>query len=93
MNTSTITELDSVARISGKRRYRVGGWELEYTPDRPRTLWAIPEGLKEFRQCSSCIYYGEDFTPPMAWDLPIPPKYVRVAALKIMRELAKEGDQ
>jgi hypothetical protein len=56
-------------------------------------VWAIPEGLKEFRQATSGIYYGEDSTPPMAWDLPIPPKYVRTAALSIMRELAKEGEQ
>lgn len=75
------------------RRYRVGGWALEWSPNHPRTVWAIPEGLKEFRQSSSGIYYGEDSTPPMAWDLPTPPKYVRTAALSIMRELAKEGNR
>jgi hypothetical protein len=76
-----------------RRRYRVGGWVLEWSPDRPRTLWAIPEGLKEFRQASGGIYYGEDSTPPMGWDLPTPPKYVRTAAVSIMRELAKGCDQ
>jgi hypothetical protein len=76
-----------------RRRYRVGGWDLEYNPEHPSTLWAIPEHLKEFRQASGGIYYGEDSTPPMGWDLPIPPKYVRTAAVLIMRGLAKEGDQ
>ena len=70
-----------------RRRYRVGGWELEWSPEHPRTVWAIPEHLKEFRQCSGGIYYGEDSTPPMGWDLPTPPKYVRTAALSIMRGL------
>ena len=72
------------------RRYRVGGWALEWSPNHPRTVWAIPEGLKEFRQSSSGIYYGEDSTPPMAWDLPTPPKYVRTAALSIMRGLHQD---
>jgi hypothetical protein len=76
-----------------RRRYRVGNWVLEHSTRHPLTVWAIPEGLKEFRQASSGIYYGEDSTQPMGWDLPIPPKYVRQAALSIMRELAKEGDQ
>jgi hypothetical protein len=75
------------------RRYRIGAWVLEWSQDHPRTLWAIPEGLKEFRQASGGIYYGEDSTPPMAWDLPTPPAYVRKAAVLIMQGLAKEGDQ
>jgi hypothetical protein len=75
------------------RRYRVRGWVLEHSTAHPATLWAIPEHLKEFRQCSGGIYYGEDSTPPMGWDLPIPPKYVRTAAVSIMRELAKGCEQ
>jgi hypothetical protein len=73
------------------RRYRVGGWVLEWSQDHPHTLWAIPEGLKEFRQASGGIYYGEDSTPPMAWDLPTPPQYVRKAAVLIMQGLHKDG--
>jgi uncharacterized protein involved in propanediol utilization len=39
--------------------------------------------------CDHCgeVIQGEDSTPPMAWDLPTPPKYVRTAALSIMRGL------
>jgi hypothetical protein len=74
-----------------RRRYRVGNWELEWSPDHPRTVWAIPEHLEPWVNSSSGIYYGEDSTPPMAWDLPIPPKYVRTAALSIMRGLHQDG--
>jgi hypothetical protein len=76
-----------------RRRYRVGGWDLEYNPDRPFTLWAIPEHLKEFRQASGGIYYGEEFDQKMGWDFPVPPKYVRTAALQIMRGLHQDGDK
>jgi hypothetical protein len=75
------------------RRYRVGGWVLEWSPDRPFILWAIPEHLKTWVRTSGGIYYGEESEQKMGWDFPVPPKYVRTAALSIIRELAKEGNR
>lgn len=74
-----------------RRRYRVGKWTLEHSTRHPHSIWAIPEGLKEFRQASSGIYYGEDSEQKIGWDLPSPPKYVRQAALSIMRGLHQDG--
>jgi hypothetical protein len=90
---ASIVEHDPRTPSHGRKWFRVGGWELEWSPDRPHTLWAIPEHLKTWVRTSSGVYYGEDSTPPMAWDYPIPPKYVRQAALRIMRELATECEQ
>jgi hypothetical protein len=75
-----------------RRRYRVGKWTLEHSTRHPLSIWAIPEYLTNMGRASNGIYYGEDMTQKMGWDLPIPPKYVRQAALSIMRELAKEGN-
>ena len=72
------------------RRYAVKGWVLEYSSDKPYTIWAVPEGLKTFRQASGGIYYGEDMAQKMGWDLPVPPAYVRTAALSIMRGLHQD---
>jgi len=87
MNTTTITEHDPVTPSHGRRWYRVGGWELEWSPDRPSILWAIPQHLKTFVRTSGGIYYGEDYDQKMGWDFPVPPAYVRTAALSIMRGL------
>lgn len=82
MNTEP-TPTASVVR----RRYRVGNWSLEYSSDKPHTIWADPENLKTRIVSSGGIYYGEDYAQKMGWDLPVPPAYVRTAALQIMRGL------
>lgn len=80
---TTLTKYDPTLKVSK----RVGGWLLEWEPHRPATVWAIPEYLKTWKRSSSGIYYGEDSNPRMGWDLPIPPAYVRTAALSFIQQI------
>jgi hypothetical protein len=73
---TTLTKYDPTL----KQTRRVGGWLLEWHPSRPGLVWAIPEYLKTWKRSSSGVYYGEDSSPRMGWDLPIPPAYVRQVA-------------
>ena len=74
-----------------RRRYRVGKWTLEHSTRHPFSIWAIPEYLTNTGRASNGVYYGEDMAQKMGWDLPVPPAYVRTAALQIMRGLNNEG--
>jgi hypothetical protein len=98
MNVTTnlpaaIEEHDPRTPCHGRRWFRVGGWELEWQPSRPFTLWAIPEHLKTWVRTSGGVYYGEDRTQKMGWDYPAPPAYVRNAALTVMREIHQNGGE
>jgi hypothetical protein len=88
---ASIVEHEPPANNNNKRCWSVGLWELEWQPSRPFVIWAIAERHKSFVRASGGIYYGEDRTQKMGWDLPVPPAYVRNAALAVMRQIHQDG--
>ena len=86
---TTLTQYDPTL----KQTRRVGGWLLEWHPSRPGLVWAIPEYLKTWKRSSSGVYYGEDSSPRMGWDLPIPPAYVRQVAPAFLIQCQQQNER
>lgn len=63
---------------------RIGNWILEWQPERPSLVWAIPQYTKTLTRGDSGIMYDDG---TMAWDYPdMTPLSVRTAAPQFIRK-------